>query len=212
MDFVVGFLRETVRLHGVPVSIVSDRDSRFMSKFRKSLQGAIGTKLHFCTAYHHQSDGQSERTIQTLKGMLRACVLDLESSWESYPPSDKIREKRILGPDNIEKTVKTIDKIGTRIKVAQHRQKNYADTRRKDFEFEIGEKVFLEVAPIKGVLRKQLFIINFVQEKVSKVKKEKYKRGANFLSFGCHRETTSTDQFVSISNWNLLKNHLRAMI
>ncbi len=69
------YIDEIVRLHGVPASIVSDRDSRFTSHFWRSLQSALGTQLHFSTAFHPQTDGQSECTIQTLKDMLRACVL-----------------------------------------------------------------------------------------------------------------------------------------
>ena len=66
------FQQEIVRLHGTPVSIVSDRDPRFTSRFWKSLQDAWGTRLKLSTAFHPQSDGQSERTIQTLEDMLRA--------------------------------------------------------------------------------------------------------------------------------------------
>ena len=76
------YIKKVVRLHRVPVSIVLDRDPKFTSKFWKSLQGAMGTKLNFSTAYHPQSDGQSERTIQTLEDMLRTCVLDLGGNWE----------------------------------------------------------------------------------------------------------------------------------
>ena len=57
------YVEEIVRLHGVPVSIVSDRDPRFTSRFWPSLQTALGTRLHFSTAFHPQTDGQSERTI-----------------------------------------------------------------------------------------------------------------------------------------------------
>ena len=64
------YIREVVRLHGVPFSIVSDRDPRFTSRFWPSLQYALGTKLRFSTAFHPQTDGQSERTIQTLEDML----------------------------------------------------------------------------------------------------------------------------------------------
>nr|GFC47326.1 Gag protease polyprotein [Tanacetum cinerariifolium] len=67
---------EIVRLHGTPTSIVSDSDPRFTSRFWKGLQKAWGTRLKFSTAFHPQTDGQSERTIQTLEDMLRACALE----------------------------------------------------------------------------------------------------------------------------------------
>ncbi|GKF66563.1 putative reverse transcriptase domain-containing protein, partial [Tanacetum coccineum] len=70
------YLKEVVSRHGVPVSIIFDRDSRFTSRFWQSLQKALGTKLDMSTAYHPHTDGQSERTIQTLEDMLRACVID----------------------------------------------------------------------------------------------------------------------------------------
>ena len=72
------YINEIVRLHGVPVSIVSNRDPRFTSRFWPKLQNALGSTLHFSTAFHPQTDGQSERTIQTLEDMLRAYVLDLK--------------------------------------------------------------------------------------------------------------------------------------
>ena len=74
------YIREIVRLHGVPVSIVSDRDPRFTTHFWKSFQKAMGTRLTMSTAFHPQTDGQSERTIQVLEDMLRACVLDHKGS------------------------------------------------------------------------------------------------------------------------------------
>ncbi|GJZ44862.1 putative reverse transcriptase domain-containing protein [Tanacetum coccineum] len=66
------YLKEVVCRHGVPLSIISDRDSRFASGFWRSLQNALGTNLNMSTAYHPETDGQSERTIQTLEDMLRA--------------------------------------------------------------------------------------------------------------------------------------------
>ena len=80
------YIREIVRLHGVPVSIVSDRDPRFTSYFWKSFQKAISTRLTMSTTFHPQTDGQSERTIQVLEDMLRACVLDRKGSWEEHFP------------------------------------------------------------------------------------------------------------------------------
>jgi hypothetical protein len=79
-------VREIVRLHGVPVSIVSDCDLRFTSKIWERLHEAMGTKLNFSTAYHPQTVRQSERTIQTLEDMLRLCVLDFKGSWIRYLP------------------------------------------------------------------------------------------------------------------------------
>ncbi|GKA64413.1 putative reverse transcriptase domain-containing protein [Tanacetum coccineum] len=80
------YLKEVVCRHGVPVLIISDRDSHFTSRFWKSLQKALGTNLDMSTAYHPQTDGQSERTIQTLEDMLRACVIDFGSSWDRHLP------------------------------------------------------------------------------------------------------------------------------
>ncbi|GJV80387.1 putative reverse transcriptase domain-containing protein [Tanacetum coccineum] len=80
------YLNEIVARHGVPISIISDRDSRFTSRFWQSMQEALGTRLDMSTAYHPQTDGQSERTIQTLEDMLRACVLDFGGSWDVHLP------------------------------------------------------------------------------------------------------------------------------
>ena len=80
------YLKEIVRLHGTPVSIVSDRDPWFTSRFWPSLQRGLGTRLHFSMAFHPQTDGQSERTIQTLEDMLRACVLEFKGSWDRHLP------------------------------------------------------------------------------------------------------------------------------
>nr|GEY82546.1 hypothetical protein [Tanacetum cinerariifolium] len=73
-------------LHGVLVSIITDRDSHFTSRFWRSLQEVLGTNLDMSTAYHPQTDGQSERTIQTHEDMLRACIIDFGSSWDRHIP------------------------------------------------------------------------------------------------------------------------------
>ncbi|GJS58462.1 putative reverse transcriptase domain-containing protein [Tanacetum coccineum] len=80
------YLKEVVSRHGVPVSIISDRDGRFVSQFWQSLQEAFGTQLDMSTAYHPETDGQSERTIQTLEDMLRACVIDFRKGWDRHLP------------------------------------------------------------------------------------------------------------------------------
>ncbi|KAI5328616.1 hypothetical protein L3X38_028013 [Prunus dulcis] len=80
------FIDEIVRLHGVLVSIIPDRDPRFTSRFWTNLNEAFGTQLRFSTAFHPKTDGQSERTIQTLEDMLRACVLQFRGDWDEKLP------------------------------------------------------------------------------------------------------------------------------
>ncbi|GKE42586.1 putative reverse transcriptase domain-containing protein [Tanacetum coccineum] len=80
------YMKEVVTRHGVPVSIISDRDGRFTSLFWQALHKALGTRLDMSTAYHPETDGQSERTIQTLEDMLRACVLDFGKNWDRHLP------------------------------------------------------------------------------------------------------------------------------
>ncbi|GJU95611.1 putative reverse transcriptase domain-containing protein [Tanacetum coccineum] len=80
------YLKEIVCRHGVPLSIISDSDSRFASRFWRSLQNALGTNLKISTAYHPEMDSQSGRTIQTLEDMLRACVIDFGGSWDRHLP------------------------------------------------------------------------------------------------------------------------------
>ena len=75
-----------VRLHGVPISIVLDRDLRFTSHFWESLQKAMGIRLHFSIAFHPQTDGQSERTIQTLEDMMRASVFEFQGNRDGHLP------------------------------------------------------------------------------------------------------------------------------
>ncbi|KAL0562076.1 hypothetical protein IC582_002531 [Cucumis melo] len=179
------YMSEIVRLHGVPVSIVSDRDARFTSKFWKGLQTAMVTRLDFSTAFHPQTDGQTERLNQVLEDMLRACALEFPGSWDSHlhlmefsynnsyqatigmAPFEalygkccrspvcwgEVGEQRLMGPELVQSTNEAIQKIRSRMHTAQSRQKSYADVRRKDFEFEVGDKVFLKVAPMRGVLR-----------------------------------------------------------
>ncbi|KAL0539556.1 hypothetical protein IC582_023772 [Cucumis melo] len=179
------YMSEIVRLHGVPVSIVSDRDARFTSKFWKGLQTAMGTRLDFSTAFHPQTDGQTERLNHVLEDMLRACALEFPGSWDSHlhlmefaynnsyqatigmTPFEalygkccrspvcwgEVGEQRLMGPELVQSTNEAIQKIRSRMHTAQSRQKSYADVRRKDLEFEVGDKMFLKVAPMRGVLR-----------------------------------------------------------
>nr|GEX59451.1 putative reverse transcriptase domain-containing protein [Tanacetum cinerariifolium] len=80
------YLKEVVKRHEIPVLIICNRDPRFTSNFWKAFQKAMGTRLDMSTAYHPETDGQSERTIQTLEDMLRACVIDFGNGWERHLP------------------------------------------------------------------------------------------------------------------------------
>ncbi|GKC49899.1 putative reverse transcriptase domain-containing protein [Tanacetum coccineum] len=146
------YLKEVVSRHGVPVSIIFDRDGRFASHFWLSLHKALGTRLDMSTAYHPQTDGQCERTIQTLEDMLRASVLDFGKGWDkhlslvefsynnSYHTSINVAPFEALYRHN-------------RIQAARDHQKSYADVRQKPLEFQVGDKVMLKVSPWKGVIR-----------------------------------------------------------
>ncbi|KAA3473726.1 reverse transcriptase [Gossypium australe] len=179
------YVSEIVRLHGVPVSIISDRDPRFTSRFWKALHQALGTRLDFSTAFHPQSDGQSKRVIQILEDMLRGCVLDFSGSWEEYLPLaefaynnsyqasiqmapyealygrkcrtptcwTELGERQVLGPELVTETENKVKVIRSRLKEASDRQKSYADLKRKEMEYAVGDKVFLKVSPWKKVLR-----------------------------------------------------------
>ena len=80
------YIRKIFWLHGIPISIILDRDPRFTSRFWRKLQKALGTRLNFSTTLHPQTDGQSERVIQVLEDMLRSYVIDSEGSWDKHIP------------------------------------------------------------------------------------------------------------------------------
>nr|GEV18809.1 putative reverse transcriptase domain-containing protein [Tanacetum cinerariifolium] len=78
------YIKEVVTRHRIPVLIICNRDPRFVSNFWRSLQKALGTSLDMSTAYHLETDGQSERTIQTLEDMLHACAIDFGKGWVNH--------------------------------------------------------------------------------------------------------------------------------
>ncbi|CAJ2673837.1 unnamed protein product [Trifolium pratense] len=177
------FIEEIVRLHGIPVSIVSDRDPKFTFSFWGVFHQALGTRLNLSTSNHPQMDGQTERTIQTLEDMLRACILEDGGDWSKHLPLiefaynnsyhssigmapyealygrkcrtplcwSEVGDKGILGPEIIQETTEKIKMIQEKMKVAQSRQKSYADKRRRPLEFKEGDHVFLKVTPRLGL-------------------------------------------------------------
>ncbi|GKA60465.1 putative reverse transcriptase domain-containing protein [Tanacetum coccineum] len=147
------YMKEIVARHGIPVSIIFDHDSHFTSRVWKSLHKALGTQLDLSTAYHPQTDGQSEMTIQTLEDMLRACVIDFGNGWDRHLPLAEVGEAQLTRPEIIHETMEKIFKIIDRMQAARDRQKSYANKRRRPLEFEVEDKVMLKVAPWKGVMR-----------------------------------------------------------
>ncbi|GKC55852.1 putative reverse transcriptase domain-containing protein [Tanacetum coccineum] len=138
------YLKEIVCRHGVPISIISDRDNKFASRFWLSLQGALGTQLDMSTAYHPQTDGQNERTIQTLEDMLRSCVIDYGGSWDRHLPLVEF-----LYNNSYHASIKAAPFEAL---YGRKYQKSYADVRRRPLEFNVGDKVMLKVSPWKGVI------------------------------------------------------------
>jgi hypothetical protein len=83
-DFVDIYMREIAQLHGIPKTIVSDRDKKKSSKFWKGLFKGFGTNLNFTIAYHPEYDGQTERVNQVIEDMVRMYVMDKPEKWEYY--------------------------------------------------------------------------------------------------------------------------------
>ncbi|GKF28170.1 putative reverse transcriptase domain-containing protein [Tanacetum coccineum] len=108
---------------GVPVSIISDRDSRFASGFCRSLQKALGTDVNMSTAYHPEIDGQSERTIQTLEDMLRACAAPFEALYGRKCRSpicwSEVGDSQLTGPELIREMTEKILQIKNRLLTAR---------------------------------------------------------------------------------------------
>ncbi|XP_049378066.1 LOW QUALITY PROTEIN: uncharacterized protein LOC125842802 [Solanum stenotomum] len=179
------YIREVVRLHGVPVAIISDRGSQFTSSFWRAFQEELGTRVHLSTAFHPQTDGQSERTIQVLEDMLRACVMDFGGQWDQFLPLAEFAynnsyhssiqmapfealygrrcrspvgwfestEPRPRGTDLLQEALDQVRVIQDRLRTAQSRHQSYADQRRRPLRFSVGDRVFLRVSPMKGVMR-----------------------------------------------------------
>nr|GEY57581.1 retrotransposon protein, putative, Ty3-gypsy subclass [Tanacetum cinerariifolium] len=109
---------------------------------------ALGTQLDLSTAYHPETDGQSERTIQTLEYMLQACVIDFGSSWDMQLPLVEFSYN-----NSYHASIKAAPFEALYGRKCRSRQKSYADLKRRLTEFEVGDKVMLKVSPWRGVIR-----------------------------------------------------------
>jgi len=143
----------------------------------------MDTRLNFSSAYHPQTDGQTERVNQILEDMLRACALQNSKSWDKHLPYvefsynnsyqaslkmapfealygkkcitplfwNQVRERKVFGPDVIKEAEEQVKEIRNNLKTAQSRQKSYADKRRRELTFEVGDFVYLKVSPFRGL-------------------------------------------------------------
>nr|GEV41854.1 putative reverse transcriptase domain-containing protein [Tanacetum cinerariifolium] len=139
------YLKEVVTRHGIAILIISDRDPRFVSNFWRSLQNALGTRLDMSTAYHPKTDGQSERTIQTFKDMLRACTIDFGKGWVNHFPLVKFSYNNSYHASIKAAPFEALYGRKCRLPVCW--------TDRKPMEFQVRDKVMLKVSPWKGVVR-----------------------------------------------------------
>nr|GEV85854.1 putative reverse transcriptase domain-containing protein [Tanacetum cinerariifolium] len=178
-----GYHQLKVHEEDIPKTAFRTRYSH--NEFQKSLNKELGTRLDMSMAYHPQTDGQSERTIQMLEGMLRSCVLDIGKGWDRHLPlvefsynnnyytsikpapfealyghkcrspiyRAEVGDSQLTVPEIIYETTEKIVQIKRRIQAAHDRQKRYADVRQKPLEFQVGDKVMLNVSPCKGVIR-----------------------------------------------------------
>ncbi|WVZ84336.1 hypothetical protein U9M48_031377, partial [Paspalum notatum var. saurae] len=201
MDFIVGLPRTqkgynsiwvvvdrlTKVAHFIPVNTTYSgaRGSQFTSRFWEQLHDSLDSKLRFSTAYHPQTDGQTERTNQILEDMLRACAIQYETSWDkslpyaefsynnSYQASlkkspfealygrrcrtpifwNQTGDKQVFGPDLIRDAEQQIKMVRENLRVAQSRQKSYADVRHGDLTFKVDDFVYLKVSPMRGIWR-----------------------------------------------------------
>jgi hypothetical protein len=174
------YVEHILRLHGTPRSIVSDRGPQFVSKFWQSFHKLMCTTLNYRTAFHPQTDGQTESVNQVLEDMLRACALTYGTDWESNLPFaefsynnsfqaslrmapfealygrkcrtplawSEVGERALFGPAIIEEAEEKIEKVCENLRIAQSRQKSYADKRRRELTFAVGDRVYLKVSPL----------------------------------------------------------------
>jgi transposase InsO family protein len=174
-----------VCLHRVTKKIVSDRGTQFTSKFWEKLHESMDMKLNFSSAYHPQTDGETERVNQVLGDMLRACTLKDNQSWDKCLPyaefsynnscQESIKmtpfeflygrkcrtplfwnepgENQIFGPDILQEAERQVQMVRENLKLAQSRQKSYADNRGRKLRFQVGDFVYLKVSPMRGLHR-----------------------------------------------------------
>ncbi|GJP48756.1 hypothetical protein CLOM_g8031 [Closterium sp. NIES-68] len=167
------FVSHIFRLHGLPRVLVSDRDPRFTSRFWQEVTRKLGTKLKMSSAFHPQTDGQTERTNRTLEQMLRSFISPMQDDWDELLPlvefavnnsvHDSTREKPFIlncgrhpttpathgigglkipaAKDFVARQQEALKSARRWLEIAQQRQKSYADMKRREISYEVGDKV-----------------------------------------------------------------------
>ncbi len=164
------FFAGVVRLHGLPKSIVSDRDSKFTSAFWKELFKLTGTSLDMSTARHPQTDGQSERMNRTLEEMLRAYAVEAPQ-WDELLPAlefaynDSAQDSTRHSPffsqaqvvscpasrDYLARIASAADAAKRLLSAAQQRQAATYNRRRRDLAFKVGDQVMVSAEALKAI-------------------------------------------------------------
>ncbi|GJU62643.1 putative reverse transcriptase domain-containing protein [Tanacetum coccineum] len=157
------YLKKVVTRHGIPVSIIFDRDGRFASNFWRSLQKALGTTLAMSTSYHPKTDKKARGLFK----LSRICCVHVYHASIKAAPFEALYDRKChslvcwaevgevqhTGPEIVQETTEKIIQIKQRIPAACDLQKSYADLKRKPMEFQVGDRVMLKVSPWKGVVR-----------------------------------------------------------
>jgi hypothetical protein len=157
------YVEHILRLCGAPKSIVSNREPQFVTKFWQSFHKLMGTTLSYSTAFHPQTDGQTERVNQVLEDMLRACALTYGTDWESSLPLTALIGRaayRLRGSLTTTAFKQVSEWHPLRpfewqvsVRISQSCQKIYADKRRRELTFAVGDRVYLKVTPLRGTKR-----------------------------------------------------------
>ena len=187
------FLRDIVRLHGLPRHIISDRDPKFTAHFWKAFWGAVGTTLNMSSAYHPQSDGQTENANKVLEIMLRSVVDFDQKDWDEHLAAAELainnaksettgytpfylyysREATVSMDLAIEQLLKVPEaqelqrnpaaaeeiarwrvavlRAKENTELAQKRQEKYANQKRREVEYKVGDRVYLDTKNLKLV-------------------------------------------------------------
>ncbi|KAJ3684341.1 hypothetical protein LUZ61_013505 [Rhynchospora tenuis] len=175
------FLDNVYKLHGLPHNIISDRDPIFTSSFWKELMNKIGIQLNMSTAYHPQSDGQTERLNQCLEQYLRCMAFEQQKKWcrwlplaeywyntsfqqslntspfqalYGYPPpllplGDIIKSSDQAVHTFLQDRQKALSQLKDSLSKAQSRMKKYADLKRTERTFAVGDWVYLKIHPYR---------------------------------------------------------------